>query len=44
VSFEQPFRSDVDYYEERADGIATTSGVSVDEARGELARRHGFST
>jgi ankyrin repeat protein len=43
VSFEQPFRSDVDYYEGRAEGIATTSGVTIDEARGELARRHGFS-
>ena len=43
MSFEQPFRSDVDYYEGRAEGIATTSGVTIDEARGELARRHGFS-
>jgi ankyrin repeat protein len=43
VSFEQPFRSDVEYFEERAEGIATTSAVSIAEARRELARRHGFS-
>jgi ankyrin repeat protein len=41
---EQPFRTDVEYYEGRADGIATTSGVGVDEARHELARRHGFDS
>jgi ankyrin repeat protein len=40
---EQPFRTDLDYYEERAAGIATTSGVGLDEARLELARRHGFA-
>jgi ankyrin repeat protein len=44
VSFEQPFRSDVEYYEGRAEGIATTSAVSIAEARRELARRHGFSS
>jgi ankyrin repeat protein len=44
VSFEQPFRSDVEYYEGRAEGIATTSAVSITEARRELARRHGFSS
>jgi ankyrin repeat protein len=43
VSFEQPFRSDVEYYEGRAEGIATTSAVSVAEARRELARRHGIA-
>jgi ankyrin repeat protein len=43
VGFEQPFRSDVEYFEGRAFGIATTSGVGIDEARAELARRHGFS-
>ena len=42
-SVEQPFHTDLDYYEGRADGIATTSGVGVDEARAELARRHGFA-
>jgi hypothetical protein len=41
---EQPFRTDVEYYEGRADGIATTSGVGVDEARHEFARRHGFDS
>jgi ankyrin repeat protein len=41
---EQPFRSDVEYYEGRAEGIATTSGVDIDAARRELARRHGFSS
>ena len=41
---EQPFRTDDDYYQGRADGIATTSAIPVAEARRELARRHGFST
>ena len=41
---EQPFRSDLDYYAGRADGIATTSGIGVEEARDELARRHGLAT
>ena len=44
MSFEQPFRSDVEYYEGRAEGIATTSAISIAEARRELARRHGFSS
>ena len=42
VELEQPFRTDVDYYEERAYGIATVNGVEIDEARSDLARRHGF--
>jgi ankyrin repeat protein len=41
---EQPFHTDLDYYEGRADGIATTSGVDVAEARDELARRHGLAS
>jgi ankyrin repeat protein len=41
---EQPFRTDLDYYEGRANGIASTAGVSVAEARQELAERHGFAT
>ena len=41
---EQPFRVDVDYYEGRADGIATVAGVSVEEARHDLAVRHGFGS
>lgn len=39
---EQPFRTDITYYEGRADGIATVNGVTVAEARRDLARRHGF--
>jgi ankyrin repeat protein len=41
---EQPFRTDIDYYEGRADGIATVNGVSIAEARRDLAQRHGFSS
>lgn len=41
---EQPFRDDIEYYEGRAEGIATTSGVGIDDARRDLARRHGFSS
>jgi ankyrin repeat protein len=43
-SFEQPFHVDLDYYEGRANGIASTRGVSVTEARGDLAARHGFAS
>lgn len=41
---EQPFRTDLGYYEGRADGIAATSGASRADARRELARRHGFDS
>jgi ankyrin repeat protein len=41
---EQPFRTDDDYYEDRAAGIASTSGVDLDTARLDLARRHGFAS
>jgi ankyrin repeat protein len=44
LELEQPFRTDLDYYEGRAEGIATTSGLGIDDARLELARRHGFSS
>jgi ankyrin repeat protein len=44
LSLEQPFRADLDYYEGRAQGIATVRGVSVAEARSDLAARHGFSS
>ena len=44
LALEQPFRSDLDYYEGRAHGIATVNGVSVAEARRDLAGRHGFSS
>jgi ankyrin repeat protein len=41
---EEPFRIDIEYYEGRADGIATVRGVSVEEARLDLARRHGYES
>jgi ankyrin repeat protein len=41
---EQPFRTDIAYYEGRADGIATVDGVGIAEARRDLAQRHGFSS
>jgi ankyrin repeat protein len=44
LGLEQPFHTDVGYYEGRADGIATTGGVTVAEARLDLAQRHGFSS
>ena len=33
LSVEQPFRTDMDYYEGRAEGIATVRGVGIGEAR-----------
>jgi ankyrin repeat protein len=44
LSLEQPFRADLDYYEGRANGIASVMGVSVADARRDLASRHGFSS
>jgi ankyrin repeat protein len=44
LNLEQPFHTDLDYYEGRADGIASVMGVSVAEARRDLAARHGFSS
>jgi ankyrin repeat protein len=41
---EQPFRVDLDYYEGRANGIASVMGISVAEARRDLAARHGFAS
>ena len=41
---EQPFRTDLDYYEGRAYGIATVKGLSRADARRELAHRHGLSS
>ncbi len=41
---EQPFRTEIEYYEGRADGIATVGGITVEEARLELARRHGLES
>ena len=43
AELEQPFHTDLDYYEGRAEGIATTGAIPVEEARDELARRHGFA-
>jgi ankyrin repeat protein len=43
VEVEQPFHDSVDYYEGRAEGIATVKGITVAQARRELAGRHGFS-
>jgi ankyrin repeat protein len=44
LSLEQPFRDDLDYYEGRANGIATVAGVGVAEARHDLAARPGFAS
>lgn len=44
LATEQPFRTDIEYYEGRADGIATVYDLDVAEARRELARRHGFAS
>jgi ankyrin repeat protein len=41
---EQPFHTDLAYYEGRADGIATVNGMSVEAARLDLAQRHGLSS
>ncbi len=41
---EQPFHTDIEYYEGRAFGIATVNGVTEAEARRDLAQRHGFPT
>jgi ankyrin repeat protein len=44
LDLEQPFHLDLDYYEGRANGIASVNGVSVADARRDLAARHGYST
>lgn len=44
LALEQPFHVDLDYYEGRANGIASVDGVSVGEARSDLAARHGYSS
>jgi ankyrin repeat protein len=44
VAVEQPFHDDIEYYEGRADGIATVNGVTTAEARRDLAGRHGFTS
>jgi ankyrin repeat protein len=42
LALEQPFRVDLAYYRGRARGIASVNGVSLPEARRDLAARHGF--
>ena len=44
LALEQPFRTDLEYYEGRAYGIASVNGVSIAEARRDLAARHGFGS
>ena len=44
MNLEQPFHDDIEYYEGRADGIATVNGVTTAEARRDLAGRHGFAS
>jgi ankyrin repeat protein len=44
LGLEQPFRDDLSYYEDRAQGIASVTGSSVSEARLELASRHGLDS
>ena len=44
LAFEQPFRTDLEYYRDRARGIASVTGVTLPEARRELAARHGFAS
>lgn len=41
---EQPFHTELDYYEDRARGIASVMGISTIDARRDLAARHGFSS
>jgi ankyrin repeat protein len=44
LDVEQPFQTDIEYYEARADGIASVGGTSVEAARLDLAGRHGFTS
>jgi ankyrin repeat protein len=44
LDVEQPFHTDLEYYEERANGIASVAGTTIEEARLDLAGRHGFAT
>jgi ankyrin repeat protein len=44
IPLEQPFHVELDYYEGRANGIASVDGVSVAEARRDLAGRHGYAS
>src|SRR5262249_7853378 len=42
LRLEQPFHTDLEYYEDRASGIASFMGVGIADARRDLAGRHGF--
>jgi len=44
LALEQPFHVDMAYYRGRARGVASFNGVSLPEARRELAARHGFGS
>ncbi len=44
LTHEQLFRDDLDYYEGRASGIASVRGVTIAEARRDLAARHGLAS
>src|SRR5690242_4461668 len=44
LDVQKPFRTDWQYYEDRADGVASTRALSAGEARLQLARRHGFAS
>ncbi len=44
LALEQPFHVDLDYYEGRASGIASVEGITVAEARRDLAGRHGYTS
>jgi ankyrin repeat protein len=44
LGLEQAFHTDLEYYEGRAEGIASTGGITVVEARRDLAERHGFAS
>jgi ankyrin repeat protein len=44
LALEQPFHVELDYYEGRANGIASVDGVSIADARRDLAGRHGYSS
>jgi ankyrin repeat protein len=44
MGYEQPFHLDLGYYEGRANGIASVNGLTVADARRDLASRHGYSS
>jgi ankyrin repeat protein len=44
LNLQQPFHVDLGYYDDRARGIASVTGVTLAEARRELAARHGYGS